>query len=395
MRGATFPFQILLWDRENRGMRILLIGERYSENLGDPVICETVGNIIGECIKDVEVEMFDISGRTNYNEYYKNQNLFEGLFWGRYESHLKNDEPLLYKEYINNLERYKRTIGLFKNKCRKRKYDFAIFAGGALFMDYFSGLIYFLVKELHRKKCPIIFHACGMGELSDRSITLLQQTFSNSLVKAISLRDSFFRFTTLFKVDCLLQETYDTALACSRYYDKSKKKIAEIGIGIINVNEYYEEQKKLISGFLNSDYSWKIFTNGAPWDYNMACSILKDLGVNDSDISEYLVDRPLTPQRLVKDITSFNQIVSYRMHSQIIAFSFLMPCYSFVWDNKVKTLFYKMNKGQYCFYPYQIEECFEALKRSKIEYYNLEKDLSYASEHSVQILNDEISIVTQ
>lgn len=374
-------------------MHILLIGERYSENLGDAVICETVKNIIQSSFKDAEIDMFDISGRINYNEYYSGKNInsiYARIYWKICGKILKYKNPPFYKLYLSDIQRYRRTIGLFKAEFRKKKYDLAIFAGGALFMDYFSGLIFYLVKKLSKQKCQIVFHACGMGVLSSESIGLLKDTFSNHLVKVISLRDSFPRFKSLFDVNCRIIETYDTALACSKYYNRSNKIIAEFGIGLINLKEYYEEQKELIYKFYCSNYSWKIFTNGGPWDYKFASSILKDIGIKDSEFSRYLINRPLNAQELVYDVTSFNQIVSYRMHSQIVAFSFLIPCYGFEWDNKVKCLFEKMNFERFCFKPNEVNDCLANIEEKKNIFVDLKEKVRSASVHSEQTLINEI-----
>ena len=374
-------------------MHILLIGERYSENLGDAVICETVKNIIQSSFKDAEIDMFDISGRINYNEYYSGNNINSictRIYWKIYGKVLKYRNPLFYKLYLSDIQRHRRTIDLFKKKFRRKKYDLAIFAGGALFMDYFSGLIFYLVKWLSEQNCAIVFHACGMVELSSESVFLLRHTFSNHLVKAISLRDSFSRFRSLFNTNCHLVDTFDTALACSKYYNKSDIINADIGIGLINIKKYYEEQKELVYRFYCSDYSWKIFTNGGPWDYNFSCSILRDIGIDDSEFSKYLVDRPLNAQELVYDITSFKQIVSYRMHSQIVALSFMIPSCGFEWDNKIRCLFEKMNIDRFCFKPNEVNECFKSIEDQNNILVNLKEKVEIASAHSEKTLIDEI-----
>lgn len=378
-------------------MRILLLGERYSENLGDAVICETVKNVIKLSYSDAEIDMFDISGRTSYNEYYYDkQTSITKFHWKIYRNILKYRSPLFYKAYLSDIPRYRRTIKLFKAEYIAKNYDLAIFAGGALFMDYFAGIIFYLVQELSKKKCKIIFHACGMGELSDESVALLQNAFTNPFVKAISLRDSFSRFKSLFATaNCLVTNTFDTALACSKYYKKSDRIIADFGVGVINIGQYYEEQKELISKFYYSNYSWKIFTNGAPWDLKVAYSILRDLGIQETEFQNYLVDRPLTAQELIYDITSFKRIVSYRMHSQIIAFSFLMPCYSFAWDEKVKSLFNKMKLDKFCFEPSEIRKCFSLVKSDNLNSIDLEDRVEKSANHSIQTLLKEISIVTE
>ena len=48
-------------------MKILLIGERYSANLGDGIICETVESLLRNHYKKSEVIMADISGKLVIN----------------------------------------------------------------------------------------------------------------------------------------------------------------------------------------------------------------------------------------------------------------------------------------------------------------------------------------
>lgn len=47
-------------------MKILLIGEVYSPNLGDGVICETVAALIKQKYPNCEIVMADLSGRSEY-----------------------------------------------------------------------------------------------------------------------------------------------------------------------------------------------------------------------------------------------------------------------------------------------------------------------------------------
>lgn len=369
-------------------MKILIIGERYSENLGDPVICETVYNIVSNSYKNAQIDFFDISGKINYNEYYKTkQNRLSVLLSLLIVDILKKIfNSKYYDLYNSDRVRYKRTIEFYNKYYKDKKYDIAIFAGGALFMDYFSGLIYYLVKKLNKNKTKIIFNACGMGKLSNNSIALLKKTFNRPMVKYISLRDSYLRFIQLFETKCVVEETYDIALNCNRVYNKSNKLEAEFGIGIISLPEYYNNQKDLVQKFYHSNYSWKLFTNGTPWDQKAACSILKELGIDNSEMDKYIVPRPTYPQELVNTITSFNTIISYRMHSQVIATSFLIPCYGFVWDKKVTEFFDKINYSEHCFNPNEVDKCLKQLLKSETNLDFLTKNVRRASEYSKNTL---------
>ena len=53
-------------------MRVLLIGECYSDNLGDSVICETVAKILADSFDINTIDFLDLSGRIFYNTFYNN-----------------------------------------------------------------------------------------------------------------------------------------------------------------------------------------------------------------------------------------------------------------------------------------------------------------------------------
>lgn len=378
-------------------VKILILGERYSENLGDPIICETVYSIVKNRYKHAEIDYFDISGRINYGKYYQiTENKMSKLLNSKQaDILLKLINPEFYELYNSDRIRYKRTIELYKEYYQDRRYDIAIFAGGALFMNYFSGIIYYLVKRLNANKTKIIFNACGMGNLTNSAIKLLKITFNRPMVKYISLRDSYLRFTQLFNAKCAVEETYDIALNCNGLYIKADKLQAEFGIGVITSPCYYDNQKELVNKFYNGSFSWKLFTNGGPWDQKVAYSILKDIGIEENEFDKYVVKRPLNSQELVSTITSFKTIISYRMHSQIVSASFCIPCYGFIWDDKVSEFFNKIDCSEYCFYPYEVNKCFNKLMSKKINLEILEKSVKKASDFSKNNLIKAISQVVE
>lgn len=375
-------------------MKILIIGERYSENLGDAVICETVYNIIKKEYKDSKIDFFDLSGKIDYNKYYSYKRSFiKKIKWYILEKIIKLTLKPFYELYIQDRERHRMMIELYTSNYKKKNYDIAIFAGGALFMDYFSCLLFYLVKQLSKRKCKIIFHSCGMGILSSNSISLLRQMFKNPLIKCVSLRDSFARFNDLFDIDCYFKETSDTALNCAILYNSSNIKEADFGIGLISIPKYYSFQLNLVKKFYNSQYSWKLFTNGSPWDQKVAYSILKDIGIEENEMNNYVMKRPQNPQELINTITSFNTIVSYRMHSQIIASSFLIPSYGFIWNDKVKEFYSKLGFSSFSFKPQEIEQCWNMISTKKMNYEILKQSVFENAEKSKKCLLEEISIV--
>ena len=57
---------------------------------------------------------------------------------------------------------------------------------------------------------------------------------------------------------------------------------------------------------------------------------------------------PSKPEELVKTISQFKSIVSFRLHSHIIAASLNIPSVSVVWDDKVRIFFEKIGHPERC-----------------------------------------------
>ena len=114
------------------------------------------------------------------------------------------------------------------------------------------------------------------------------------------------------------------------------------------IDRCYDQQMMLIRALLTSNYNWKAFTNGSPYDQAYAEKLLSVAGIPTEKIGEYLIDRPETAEELVKSITGFQKIISFRMHSQIVAASFGIASFGYAWDEKVVTLYEKLGFPQGC-----------------------------------------------
>lgn len=341
-------------------MNILLIGECYSSNLGDPLICENVKNIILNKYPSASISYLDLSGRVDWSEQYdiqpSNYSVSEKFFFkitDKFSNLLKHSK--LFKKYKASELRYLQTVFMLKDILKKENFGLAVFAGGSLFMDYFIPLIYIIVNILSLKHINIIFHACGTSKMDSHDRVLLKKFLNNKHVKSISMRDSFDSVQDLVKNKSKIIETYDTALNTPNLYDMSSSKIATYGIGVYGDNdEFYDYQINLIKKFMDSEYDWRIFTNGSVADYNAAKRILFDLGIDQNDVYKYLLERPENPAELVRDITSFERIISFRMHSLIIAASFGIPIIGIKWDKKIEEFLNKINQNHACYSKDQV-----------------------------------------
>lgn len=327
-------------------MRILLIGERYSENLGDAVICETVRMLIQQKL-DAKIIDFDISGKSGYNQDYSLHSLYKNKYHGYKKIVLITILRKIFYWRFVEFKRYLRVMLKFNEYIQRDSFDVILFAGGALFQDYFAELIFSIVKQCRKRPPAIIFHACGLGKISFHSKKLLKKVFSLEYVKDISIRDSHEQFVFLFGNKHKVTDTYDTALCCSEFYKKSNKIVAEYGIGCINCENTYNIQKDIIRGIMNSGVTWRIFTNGALYDEKVVDRLLYDLGIAKKR-SELVLPRAMDAEGLIANITSFQKIISFRLHSHVIAASFGIPSYGFVWDSKVREFFIKLDIPERC-----------------------------------------------
>jgi len=246
--------------------------------------------------------------------------------------------------YSADPERHMRVISMLDELLVKNSFDLAVFAGGSLFMDYFAGVIGDIVTALAKKNVPVIFHACGMSQLTSDTRKILYRAIHRPNVKWISLRDSYDLFVNQFSPQCPVVETYDTALLTSHFYRQGAAKQFDYGIGLISISKYTPFQKELLKWARNSGKTWRVFTNGSCADYLFAQSLLEELNIP----SEYLAARPQTPQELVAMISSFRQVLSFRMHSQIVASSLGIPSFGFAWDPKITRFYCKLGFPNNC-----------------------------------------------
>lgn len=349
-------------------MNILIVGERYSNNLGDPLICEVVSRLINDEFGDIaKIVSYDLSGRIGYDSYYRFLRvksvitIIKMIF--RIPLLIKNRPS--YESWIRTFVRHVRSLSLYEKILAESDVDLIIFAGGSLFMDFFANLIYYIVKEASCRKIPVIFHACGLSNLSKRSVRILKKAFSSKYVRSISIRDGEDFFKKSFGEKIKFEKTSDTVLCCSRFFTDNCQKEADIGVGVIDLPQYLEVQKAIVEKLNNSQLSWKLFSNGSHSDQIIAEEILRFLNIDRQDYSNYLCVRPTIPEELVKTISSFKKIISFRMHSQVIASSLDIDSYAVIWDDKIKGFYKSIGFPQRCFYPDEIVNALPLILREE------------------------------
>ena len=332
-------------------MKILLIGEWLSDNLGDAVICNCTEYLIKSLNINVTCERADLS--CNGSEY--ELNIIENNFFKALRYLCRSLKKLnLYKVdnlYINNFGKKYQIKKYLKNK----QYDCVIFCGGQLFMDYFYYQVKYYMNEIVND-IPIIFNAIGNG-MNENSILLNKylELLNRKNVKYISFRDGWEFISNLIasnKFDKAPFKNYDAALFTKEAYGISQIKrseIKDIGIGVININSIKNEDiinkmTILITSLVNEEYKIHIFTNGSKRDYKIAQQLYSNF---DKNSNVFLSICPRNDKELIKLLSEFDFIFSYRLHSHIIAYSLGIPSISITWDKKVYDFFTLINRSEY------------------------------------------------
>ena len=261
----------------------------------------------------------------------------------RIKMHLLNNNFI---RLVANAVYSKKTIKS-NEECLEYQYDAAVFDGGSLFMDYFSFRIYRLLRVLRRKKIPVYFNACGMSTFCFKiEQFVLSKALHFENVKYISVRDSQDRFQKVFSIDPI--KTNDIALTISdviKNNNDTRKTIIGIGyIYRIDRNDIIQNNiYRVIEILEKNNINWELFTNGDGTDYSHASIFYQKLCSKSNIKNGKLCRRPISVNDLIDDITRFKWIITGRLHSAIIAYSYMIPAACISWDNKIRDFYSTIN----------------------------------------------------
>lgn len=381
-------------------MNILLIGERYSDNIGDPILCKTVESEIKNLFPYANTFWCDISGRTNYSKDKRNISLKLRIYL-----FLKK---IMYsfsfgRKLFNSTFKKKEKKKITNINLTNQNYDLAIFVGGQLFKDTFIESISFFIENLKLRNIPVIFHACGIGYLGGKeNKQKLLNAINSSIVKSISIRESknyFDKFVEINNIVPLFKETFDPAINVSRYFTYNSKKENVIGLGIMYSKEYSKKLQKrmwkqIIEYLNNEKIEWNIFINGNKFDLEFCEELVSEMAINNKkiycthNVNEYL-----------NLINSFRMMISMRLHSHIVAYSLGVPSIAISWDDKVREFFLKCKNEKYCFPMCNLDKVFfntiDSLYNLNSCYFESKKEiLDFQQNYQIDLLKKDILKIT-
>lgn len=384
-------------------MRILVLGLYFSNNLGDAVICDCVSAQLHEHFPSAQIDIRDFMDRSDFSavqeipvdelERRRRRSMLRRyasryMHWDKQAKH-ENAQILKSIPYIDGV-------------CRQN-YDFVVFAGGQVFADSLALYLEAFVQRFSQKRTPMFFNACGTGPSASRQIRKrLSAALSDFWVKFVSSRDD----VSLIN-QCYLAGTKtavyvcDPALHCSEVYQVARNSRSNIvGLGMMYTNSIPSKAvlkfwKRLILELEQKGVNWKIFVNGSGSDVAFARYVISNLHELDRPFEQCVAPVPRKPLELVQLIAGFRSIISFRLHSHIIAASLDIPSVGIVWDDKLGFFFRKIgHEERCCTVADQPETVLKKLQIAEKEGYNrllIEKQKQY----SANLLFDTICCETQ
>lgn len=320
--------------------KIVIIGDTESDNLGDPLLVYNFEMIIKKNA-EVSTKVWDI------NNYSKKSNIItnsseEILEKNTFKKYIHRLVPMTFDEYFYYRKNKINWLN-FEDYLKKEKIDKIIFAGGQMFMSYYAHQIIDIIKIADKLNIEVFFNAIGVGSLKIFYIRKqLSYYLNKSIVKSVTVRDHITDITEICKKPVKLLVD---SVAMSNLTFESGIKTDKVGIGVIyrsgKEKEINNQLSNVIKGLENANKDWEFFSNGSIEDFEFGIKILTELGFSE----EKMASRPLTSEELIQTITQYSQIISYRLHSHIIAFAFSIPSFGLAWDEKVVDFFNLINQS--------------------------------------------------
>lgn len=377
-------------------MKIAVIGVYYAPNLGDAIICDCVAAWLKEKWPSAVVDVIDIENKKEFAVQesasmrllaYRNVKL-QWEYWQTIH-HIRDRVYYWNRADVDSRQD-------FYEEIAGRHYDAAVFAGGQLFMDWLSVDVTEFLKRFEKTGTPVYFNACGAGPaVSARIRELLSCYLRNDNVKLISSRDDRELIERRYLSNGrTVLKTYDPALWASDVYETVPADCRDtIGLGVM-----YSGHAPVwkITGFWlgmireldRRQIPWKMFCNGAIDDYNYASYILKKAGLPEE---KYLCECAKTPGELVRQIASFRSLISFRLHSHIVAASLNIPAVAIMWDEKLRFFYRNLGHEERCRTIKDKAACvLKALEKAEKEGYDMEL-ITQQKIFSRQLLWDAVS----
>lgn len=334
-------------------MKILVLGWFFSSNLGDAVLTECTAWLLRQRFPRAQLVIRDLIGREQFP--CPSDIAVSELHHRRRRGQLRKAAAMLGwdKQLSHELWR----LNAAKDRLPQvtaGDFDAAVFAGGQLFMDSIGLFVEAAAAQLEARGIPVFFNACGTGPSCSPTIRRrLARTLTAKNVRWVSCRDD----AALVNRWCgreLAVPVSDPALWAAAVYRIQKNPLADrVGLGImyadsLNPRTILRFWRRLIRRMERDQTPWKLFTNGSDDDVAFARHLLASMPELSGPEEQYLCPAPRRPEELVQLISGFRSLISFRLHSHIIACSLDIPTVAIAWDRKLPFFAQKIGCPERC-----------------------------------------------
>lgn len=307
-------------DPQEKPFTILLLTNRDSDNVGDQVIEACDISLISTVMKNLGIDHFRINSRA------------AGIISQRYLA--TRDDALLdsAREAINEA-------------------DVVVFGGAPLF-NYRYQVFYertAITLELAQEaETPVIFSSIGVEgyDEDNEKCQRLKKALNFNCVQQITTRDNFDALEKFIEGERIaIGKVSDPAVFTWKVFQRFVKPNGKrkIGVFIIRANAFIDNGIKfsredaaalwidLIRRLEQGGYDYELLTSGHFGDEAFLDYLIKHYNVD----AKKCVFNMNSPEKLIEKISSFDAVVSCRLHPSIISFSLGVPSLGIVWNSKV------------------------------------------------------------
>lgn len=357
-------------------MRCLVLGVYYANNLGDAVICDCVASRLRRRFPKAEIVVRDVKARFAFPEL-RSLTMKQMEYARRREKlrHFVTQYAGWDKERKHEEIRLKGSLDYIHMLCEE-PWDLVVFAGGQLFQDGFALFLQEFVRQLDPKGIPVLFNACGTGPTWSAYVrSQLAAALQAPCVKFLSTRDNaqLIQRCYLGRNPREVTAVSDPALWCGQVYQIDRNRDADtIGLGVmyatsVNVRAEIAFWCQMIKMLEVKGARWQLFVNGNDEDIVFAQHILARAGKRFSP-EKYLAPIPRNPRGLVETVARYRSIVSFRLHSHVLANALGIPGIAIVWDEKLRFFYEKLGQPERCRTIYDSpEEIWKGLQTAEAE----------------------------
>lgn len=306
-------------------LNVLLLTNRDSDNVGDQII-----------------EICDISLLNA---------VFHNLGFDENSYHIcSRAASIISKKYLDTKDEklLERAI------CYIKDADIIIFGGAPLFnycyqQFYERTIVTLELAEKYHK--PVIFSAVGIEsyDINNEKCQALQRALSLSCVKQITTRGDFSllqKYATARNYPIFLVSdpaVFSFAVFKNFLVNKSLKKRKRIGVFVLRAGGFSDNGIfisreraakfwiEIIQLLEKNDYDYQLLTSGHFADEAFLDYLIRNYSVKE----DKCVFNINTPEQLVAQISSFDAVLSCRLHPSIIAYSLKIPAIGISWNPKV------------------------------------------------------------